>query len=372
MASGRKWPIIRIKDTMELLYKVIHKFSINSLSILRISFFSALLIIVFGCSRDIVPEMEEDGIIKLRIMPSVESDNSATRASMFPDSTLKLSGQNSIDLGMWICKTDREGVYEPYTHGMDNMKSTYSETSNDKWIFNYGEGVHSDIGIKPGQKLSVYAYFPYTEYAEGQMFTPEEVPFKSGYDDILWADPVHVADEITDSDSETKTLEVNLKFHHAMTCIEVQMKTRLPAKVKLTKAVLLDKNERGIIRKSGKLNILNGTIKINESDVAYELPLNIKEISINNTVWQSFYFLIPQIDTYDDGDLSVKFTFDDIEKTYSLPCCRKDDGTKITSFVRGHRYVYTCEPNNENTFNTPIMPGSEEDWIIKPETIFEL
>lgn len=357
---------------MELLYKVIHKFSINSFSILRISFFSALLLIVFGCSRDIVPDMEEDGIIILQIMPGVESNNSATRASMFADSTLSISDQRSIDLGMWICKTNREKVYEPYTHGMDNMKSTYTETSNDKWKFNYGEGIHTNIGIKPGQKVSVYAYFPYTEYPEGQIFTPEEVPFESGYDDILWADPVHVADEIPDSDSETKTLEVNLKFHHAMTCIEVQMKTRLPGKVKLTKAVLLDKNERGIIRKSGKLNILDGTIKINESDVTYELPLEFKDYVIKNTDWQSVYFLIPQIDTYADGDLSVKFTFDGTEKTYSLPCCRKDDGTKIESFVRGHRYVYKCEPNNENTFNTPIMPGSEEDWIIKPETIFEL
>lgn len=340
---------------------------------------TALLVILCGCTSEPVFETHEDDLIQLQFKPMLQTNNTETRAIeqyIFLDDILQAKDKNSVDLGIWISTNDI--LFTPYSHGMDNMKSTYEHKSNDKWLFNYGDNTHSQIGIKSGIPLNIYAYFPHTEYPMGEKFTPEAVPFKSGYNDIIWATPVYI-ENLAHNAATHNRYDVELKFHHAMTCIEIRMYNKLPGTVALREASLIDNNytegKEGMLYGSGTIDITTeeGILNFNDDDIAETIKLEFSPaISIYNDEnnKRSIYFILPPISNYSDGLMSIKLMLDGTEKTYSLPCCKDKDGAIVKSFERAKRYIYELEINNENSFIAPFI--IEEGWTKNKEIKFEL
>lgn len=350
--------------------------------------------ILFGCNGndDWVHEQEPDtcylcfspGIMNTEITRSVPQ---AILGAKFTESV------TPYEFGMWICRHDESNHtnFIPYISWMENMQAYYIEgTSNirDAWYFEYENDKHNRIGIRTGESVDIYAYYP---YIEGQKDL-ESVRFESGAYDLMWADPVAGVDtHITDpKDNPDHIVNVGLNFHHALTCIQIDIICEYSSSMKLTELTIHDSNPdatQSKLYKGGYINIMTGEVTCGDSDKCSDLTLkspNPKE-NLNTPIIQKtttpIYIMIPEVDGYTNNQFYLTFKFDNkaspsrfyLTNSFLKQASEKDASAtqeiKVEKFEKGKIYRYQLNIDNEIRFNSVDINDSPHEII---NTDFEI
>lgn len=335
-----------------------------------------MLAIQISCS-DISDDTKINGTEETMILtfnPMLDTDVTATRGqNVFIGTDLTSTSGSKIDIGFWICDEnlcDDDHPFVPYSNDMDNMKAEYNPKSmeSESWLFTYDNDTHHHIGLRQGSSISIYAYHPYSEFTMDSEFSPRQVPFKAGLDDILWVQPIKDKTVEHDPDSKDK-MTVPLIFRHALTCIRIDIKNKHSGSVRLEHATLRDNySEKGLLYENGTFDITTGDVTINRESSINSIKLENLKLEITNKNYTSVYFILTPIDNYSDGLFSVDFDFGEKILSLPLPCCVKDNEEQH-DFISGNMYVYKVDLNNEMTFVTSgtLLDGwgDEETYTLK-------
>lgn len=215
-------------------------------------------------------------------------------------------------------------------------------------------------GARIGANIVVYAYYPYVSGS----FKPDSVPFTTNQQyDWMWADPVTI-DNVS---STNRTAPV--RFHHAMTCVEIRLSTLYNGTVDLNSITMTD--AKNSLVASGTIDIRNGALNYKEENKTSSITINgyynserIPTHVADNSSYRSFCFLMPEKD-FEAGDLVLSFKFDNVagRVDFTIPTTFKDgDGNDITvtKFETGKRYILNLLIDN----TTLIYPLNfvVDDW----------
>lgn len=260
----------------------------------------------------------------------------------------------AYNLGLWVCEGEDTDDYTPAMTGYDNMLVEYDVTAMSaeahslKWTYNFNDTEHDTLGLRRGEAVDIYAYYPHQAYPEEGTFLPTAIPFTSGQDDWMYAEKV----SLTADETNTDQVDVTLKFQHAMTCIQVMIKTESTGDVQLTGLKLTGDN----LTSSGIIDIVNRTLTASstgsEISVAY---------SRNNTLstdsYTSFSIIMPAYSDYDDEgafQLSFEFNGRTSGSTYAIPV------PSGNAFQAG--YIYTYYFLLDNYLHFSCEGKAESEW----------
>jgi hypothetical protein len=275
---------------------------------------------------------------------SVDGSNFPPSASVYP-------------LGVWIVKGD---TYEEQISTFRNMRADLNVGAENEIHWNYyvynGTKQYDVIYVMKGRKADVYAYHPWS----GSVTDIREIPFTSGQSDYMWATPVKLSASDTDTD---QPIVRNLAFSHAMTCLEINIRTIYQGTVRLTSMTLTDHADQPRLIASGTMNAVNGELTCNA-------PVSSITISPNSSVTHQsfgtyFYIIMPAIGDEANPldlsnkkmELSFKFNKIDGETTFTLPNIMA--GSELKAFKRGYKYKYRLVLDNQMDF---VPVGVEQDW----------
>ena len=329
--------------------------------------------VAVSCTAD--SDNNEQGLAQLNLLqPSIAVTAKNTRSmpvdgTAFPWKSISYLQENyaTYAMGFWICD---KGTYSPHMQNYDNKKLFYRIESDNTFSWRE-DGPNGSIvksaGIRLGKSIDVYVYYPYQDQTKVP-FTPETVPFTTNQQaDWMWADPVHI-DNIT---AGSKDNNLQLLFHHAMTCIEVRLSTRYDGTITLANIKLEDAKKQLV--KDGTMDIRNGMLTYNadQSEITISGNNNIGVINYNTlpttgSEYRSYCFLMPE-KSFDAGDLTMTFYFDADKKQartkFTVPSRFKNaNGSEVSvaKLETGKKYVLNLVIDNSLKI-TPVK-FSQEDW----------
>lgn len=331
----------------------------------------ALLACFMLAACDSVPDTEREigdtGTLPLDFSAVIASNMLPQSRAEAIDSSAFRPRQEDYKIGMWICEPDAQEPFAPAMRGYDNMLASLmvgaKETGvhENKWNYIFDGSNHDILSVRRGYAVNIYAYYPYV--AGVGKFDPTCVPFVSGEDDWMWAEPRSLTAAETQVDVASQPVEVPLRFHHAMTCIQVEIKCLYAGNVILTSMTLTD--SEGRLYAKGSIDLMNGG-KLTLSDVDKGNEITITPGSKLTTQYQTYCVMMPAIENYTDGELVLSFVFNGIDgrEKFPLPDEMNDlnnPGTKvhIDKFERGTKYIYRLTLDNVMRF-APV--GVDNTW----------
>lgn len=298
----------------------------------------ALLIVLSSCSADDVEQNDEQLVTLNLLDPVLVTNTSSTRSA--------------IDKWGWeyfyfyVCK---HGTMSPAINSQQRVLQRY--------YYSYWE-TPIKVNAPAGQDVDVYV----TNSPNYYTLSPDNVQSWSGSSDLLYAEK----QTIYGVSSTNRT--INLKFHHAYTCIRVRLASIYNNDFGSYNDVYLYDSENKLPLEN-QVDITTGEITVKSyrgyiSERAYSIPVyQNAETSFSKTD-----FMFPEMD-FVAGNLSLDFSFNKnrIPK-FVIPSVFKDENgndVTVTRFERGKRYTITLLINNRCL----IEPVSFliEDWV--PETI---
>lgn len=319
----------------------------------------ALLILTLAaslvsCGKSSVPESERETVPLVFESPSIvhaQESKASVDGINFPPRP------SAYPLGIWIV---RGGTFQEQMTPFRNMKSELNVGADDEIHWNYyiydGTQQYDVIYVLKGKAADVYAYHPW----RSSVSDITAVPFVSGQDDWMWAEPLHLSSADTDTDDP---ISRPLRFHHAMTCIEVNIRCVYQGNVYLTSMTLTDKCDSPRLSSGGTMNAATGELSCNP-------PVSSIRISPNTFVSHqsagtTFYIMMPSVGSEDNPldlgnkpmELSFVFNGVDAETKFTLPNVM--GGEELVSFKRGYKYKYKLVLDNKMDFQ-PI--GVEKNW----------
>lgn len=260
-----------------------------------------------------------------------------------------------------------KGTFTPHIAGANNSSYRYivyyrykTEAITHAWP----DGTpHARIG----RNIDIYAYYPRVN----STFDPNAVPFTTNQQyDWMWAEPVTI------DDVSTANKTVPLKFHHAMTCIEVRLSTLYASSIDLYQITLTDAQSKLV--SSGTMDITNGSlsytanqpsITISGSNYTNRLPVH----QADNNSYLSYSFIMPEKE-FSAGDLKLSFIYDmqydngwhqtPGRVDFTIPTTFKDisgNDVTVTKFETGKRYILNLLIDNTDL----IVPLDfvVDDWV---------
>lgn len=267
-------------------------------------------------------------------------------------------------ISFYICE---KRTFIPHINGSNNrltyLRNYYSYRS-DSYSFSWPSGTPQ---ARIGHEIDIYAYYPRVN----ETFDPDSVPFTTQQQyDWMWADPV----TITNVSTENKT--VPLKFHHAMTCIEVRLSTLYTSSIDLSQITLTDAQQKLV--SSGTMDIRNGSLTYtpNQQKITITSYGGSERLPIYNDVnssYRSFCFIMPQKE-FSAGDLKLTFFYDrsstwpypsvQSRADFTIPTTFTDsegNSVSVTKFETGKRYILNLMIDNTDL----IEPLSfvTDDWV---------
>ena len=284
------------------------------------------------------------------IIHSVDSKG-AVQGNDFPPSP------SAYPLGIWIV---RGGTFEEQMTPFRNMKSELSVGADDEIHWNYhvygDEERYDVIHIMKARSADVYAYYPWNDEVEDVRV----VPFISGQDDWMWASPINLTEDETNTDSQiTKSLE----FTHAMTCIEVNIRCLYRGNVRLTSMTLTDNAAEPRLIPGGTMNTVNGELT-NDSPVKSSM-ISPDVYLTHQASGTSFYIIMPSVGNdsepldLENKPMELSFVFNGINGKTTFPIPSEMGGAELKSFKRGYKYVFQLVLDNKMDFK-PV--GVESEW----------
>ena len=168
-------------------------------------------------------------------------------------------------ISFFVCDN---GTFTPHLNGSNNRLNRLRHEylyRNDSDSFYWLDGV---LQARIGRNIDIYAYYPRVN----ESFEPTSVPFTTQQQyDWMWAEPV----TINNVSTENKT--VPLKFHHAMTCIEVRLSTLYTSSIDLVYARIDDKKSK--LTAVGTMDLTdNGKLTYTANKKQITAQLNIPKI----------------------------------------------------------------------------------------------
>ena len=275
---------------------------------------------------------------------SVDGSNFPPSASAYP-------------LGIWIVKGD---TFEEQISTFRNMKADLSVGAENEIHWNYyvynGTKQYDVIYVMKGRKADVYGYHPWSSSVNDIT----AVPFTSGQSDWMWATPIKLSASDTDTDDP---IERKLAFSHAMTCLEINVRTVYQGTVRLTSLTLNDLADQPRLIPSGTMNAVTGELTCNAPTSS--ITINPNSSLTHQSTGTLFYIIMPAIgDDENPLDLASKkmqisFKFNNIDgaTTFTLPSTMA--GTELKAFKRGYKYKYKLVLDNQMDF---VPVGVEQDW----------
>ena len=245
-------------------------------------------------------------------------------------------------ISFYICENR---TFIPHINGSNNrltyLRNYYSYRS-DSYSFSWPSGTPQ---ARIGHDIDIYAYYPRVD----KTFNPDAVPFTTNSQiDWTWADPV----TITNVSTENKT--VPLKFHHAMTCIEVRLSTLYTSSIDLSQITLTDAQQKLV--SSGTMDIRNGSLTYtpNQKTITITSYGGAERIPVYNDVnssYRSFCLIMPEKE-FSEGDLKLTFIYDRQydngwhqtpgRADFTIPTTFTDsegNSVSVTKFENGKRYI---------------------------------
>lgn len=309
------------------------------------------------------------------IEPAASTRHSPIDGSFFPwKNTLGLYQTNNKE-GDYYYYTDHKigfCVYEgsaPHLNGYDNLQTVLRSKYYPK--VKYEQEWLELINARIGRTIKVYAYHPW-QYGT---FPPDNMPFTTTEQkDWMWADTFSLT-----VNSESSSNSVPLKFHHAMTCLEIRLSTRYNSTIDLYQITLSDKE--GKLVEKGWIDLNNGKIKINEDEYTSQITISaskdLERLPIHNTSddYLSYCFLIPE-KSFNAGDLTLTFWYDNNKTpvtsraTFTVPVeYKKSDGSSyqpknaegLHTLKRGERYILNLIIDNATTIEA-LDIQADENW----------
>ena len=262
-------------------------------------------------------------------------------------------------ISFFVCD---KGTFTPHLNGSNNRLNRLRHEylyRNDSDSFYWLDGV---LQARIGRNIDIYAYYPRVN----ESFEPTSVPFTTQQQyDWMWAEPV----TINNVSTENKT--VPLKFHHAMTCIEVRLSTLYTSSIDLVYARIDDKKSK--LTAGGTMDLTdNGklTYTANKKQITLShasVPVRLPFHKADNSSYRSFCFIMPEKE-FEAGDLRLWFTYDkqtgNGRADFIIPTTFKDKNgadTTVTKFETGKRYIFNLVIDNTDL----IVPLDfvVDDWV---------
>ena len=261
------------------------------------------------------------------------------------------TSNDAYPIGVWLMRGDTDEDI-PQMNEFFNMRSRYLVLGGvGTWSFYpFGDDEkkkRSDIYIRKGLPVDIYAYYPWVNDVD----SITEIPFVSGSDDWMVAGPVELDEGQTSED-----ITVPLPFKHIMTCIQVYIACRYTGTVVLASMTLNDSKNRLVA--AGHFNCKTGEISGERTGSITITP----NLSLTNPA--SAYIIMPEIDGLAQGELTLSFVFNrtQVEQPFELPLQMElQDGSRktIEKFSKGYKYVYQLTLDNTMNFK-PV--GVETGW----------
>lgn len=266
---------------------------------------------------------------------------------------------SDYSISFFVCD---KGTFTPHLNGSDNRLNRLRHEyiyRNDSDSFYWLDGV---LQARIGRNIDIYAYYPRVN----ESFEPTSVPFTTNQQyDWMWAEPVTIDNVST----ENKT--VPLKFHHAMTCIEVRLSTLYTSSIDLVYARIDDIKSK--LTAGGTMDLTDKgklTYTANKKQITLShgsVPVRLPVHKADNSSYRSFCFIMPEKE-FEAGDLRLWFTYD--KKTgngradFIIPTTFKDKNgadTTVTKFETGKRYIFNLVIDNTDL----IVPLDfvVDDWV---------
>ena len=259
-------------------------------------------------------------------------------------------------ISFYICE---QRTFIPHINGSNNrltyLRNYYSYRS-DSYSFSWPSGTPQ---ARIGHDIDIYAYYPRVN----KTFDPDAVPFTVSQTDWMWADPV----TINNVSTENKT--VPLKFHHAMTCIEVRLSTLYTSSIDLYQITLTDAQKKLV--SSGTMDIRDGSLTYtpNQQKITITSWDGVERLPVYNDVnssYRSFCFIMPEKE-FSAGDLTLSFRYDGGKygrADFTIPTTFTDsegNSVSVTKFETGKRYILNLMIDNTDL----IVPLSfvTDDWV---------
>ena len=267
-------------------------------------------------------------------------------------------------ISFFVCD---KGTFTPHLNGSNNRLNGLRHEylyRNDSDSFYWLDGV---LQARIGRNIDIYAYYPRVN----ESFEPTSVPFTTNQQyDWMWADPVTIDNVST----ENKT--VPLKFHHAMTCIEVRLSTLYTSSIDLSQITLTDAKKELV--SSGTMDIRDGSLTCtpNQQKITITSYGGSERLPIYNDVnssYRSFCFIMPEKE-FSEGDLKLTFIYDR-SSTWPYPSVQsradftipttftnsEGNSVSVTKFETGKRYILNLMIDNTDL----IVPLSfvKDDWV---------
>lgn len=327
------------------------------------------LLALTACSDK--PNDEPSDLVSLDLLTPVivaenESRSKPIEGTFFPylntDTYTQLPNtiyNGDYSISFFVCDN---GTFTPHLNGSNNRLNRLRHEylyRNDSDSFYWLDGV---LQARIGRNIDIYAYYPRVN----ESFEPTSVPFTTQQQyDWMWAEPV----TINNVSTENKT--VPLKFHHAMTCIEVRLSTLYTSSIDLVYARIDDKKSK--LTAGGTMDLTdNGklTYTANKKQITLShasVPVRLPFHKADNSSYRSFCFIMPEKE-FEAGDLRLWFTYDkqtgNGRADFIIPTTFKDKNgadITVTKFETGRRYIFNLVIDNTDL----IVPLDfvVDDWV---------
>lgn len=324
------------------------------------------IVVAAACDKE-TPAGEagsDDGIVPVTFTASnAPSIGAQTRAAV--DGEVFTTG--TYPFAFWICNHEETpAAFTPHMSHYGNLQATLNVTAQTETqnyeIWSYGPNRVSTLGVRESSSVDIYAYYPYVD----DVTDPTQVPFTSGQEDWMWAEPAYLTTTQTAAGVEEPII-VPLRFQHAMTCIEMRIKTLYTGSVTLTSLTLTDKTDLSRLCSEGTFSAVDGTVTRTETGNT----LTITPRSSIGTTFSKFYLIFPEVANYSDGEFELSFVFNNIAAQTVFPLPAKmtgSDGGEVTidGFETGTKYIY--ELTLDNTMHFEAI-GTETNWVSEPVEI---
>lgn len=341
------------------------------------------LILLASCEKQSDVSVTDTESVMLDFSATVSSARQPQTRAGAVDGDKFSPNKDAYSIALWVCEAENTPVnFAPAKLGYDNLLAALwvsdgqdAANNMEEWDYVFDGRSHNTISVRKGTAVDIYAYYPRVTEVE---FKPDAVPFVSGETDWMWANSpgytddgkqMHLSEEQTNAASENMPVKVPMTFHHAMTCIQVNMKCKYDGSVHLTEMRLTD--SQGRLYSKGTMNAWTGELKLDEADKGETITIKPNNTLLYNDKTRSFYIMMPEVKDYQDRQFTLSFFYDNGTEgleTYSLPvemneldAAGQATGKKvtITAFETGKRYIYNLTLDNTMRFE-PV--GVDENW----------
>lgn len=307
------------------------------------------LFLVAACAGEDAAEREPAGAGGPRLQLSARMQaGAAVESRVLGDDAAFPAGDYRF--GTWICDHSRLPDFVPAKNGYANLQSDMkvAPSGSQTWTFTFDNGRYgTTLNVSRGVAIDIYSFYPRPQSGT-QATSLDNVPFTSGTTDWMWANASLAADDL-----RGETVNVGLRFAHAMTCMRIRIRCKYTGGINLASITLKDSQNPSRLFTGGSMNLAER--KLVTADDRRTDALKVAFETSVNTAYKDFHIFMPPVADYRDGEISLAFVFDGVaaKTEFAIPATIKDNAgndVTISGFEAGKRYTYSLTLDNQVVF----------------------